>query len=328
MCLLNGVGAFGQGSGQAQQVPGSTPLPLPPATDTVAPNIPGVVAGGTKVQVVKEGFKSTDGPIGLPDGSLLFWDFLGSQIVKIDNNGNLSTFLTRGSGVGRTIAQALALDSKGRLISVDKDKTSARIAVVYPPGSEQVLAESFEGKPISDPNDLVVDKKGGVYYTLAAEREVQYVRPDGTVIRVLSEKVEEPNGLQLSPDEKILYVSEHGRVARVDHANLDTEGGEYILAFDIQPDGTVRNRRHFAKYEPPRRRPEGSLIRAGGDGLAIDGEGRVYAATPWEFRSSARRVSTSASFRYRGIPRTWPLPGLTRRCCTSVPVVPSTRSRC
>ena len=52
------------------QAPGQPPLP--PATDTAAPNIPGVVAGGTKVQVIKDGFVGTEGPIPLPDGTIIF----------------------------------------------------------------------------------------------------------------------------------------------------------------------------------------------------------------------------------------------------------------
>ena len=58
------------------------------------------------------------------------------------------------------------------------------------------------------------------------------------------------------------------------------EGGEYILAFDVEPDGTVKNRRNFAKYEIVTQRPNGTPdVRFGGDGLAIDGQDRVYAAT-------------------------------------------------
>src|SRR6187549_2615192 len=56
---------FGQGQGQGQ-------TPPPPATDTVAPEIPGVVKGGTKVIVIKDDFQGTEGPIALPDGALAF----------------------------------------------------------------------------------------------------------------------------------------------------------------------------------------------------------------------------------------------------------------
>ena len=94
----------------AQQRGGQPP---PPATDTVAPAIPGVVAGGTKVQVIKEGFQGTEGPIAHPDGSLLFTETNANRITKIDKDNNVSTFLENTNG-----SNGLAFDSKGRLISV------------------------------------------------------------------------------------------------------------------------------------------------------------------------------------------------------------------
>jgi gluconolactonase len=254
----------GQGRGQAQQAP---------ATDTVAPSIRGVLAGGTKVQVVKDGFGNADGIVGLSDGSVIFWDNPVSRIFKIDNDGNLSTFLDSAHG-----RMGLGFDSKGRLIAVQHEPNA--IAVIYPPGSEAVLASSFEGKPFGDPNDLVVDKKGGVYFTVTADREVYYIRPDGKVVRVLK-KMDEPrlNGVQLSPDEKILYVTSQSAEQSADLSTALKEDGESLYAFDIQSDGTLQNERTLAKYERVNRRPEGSVIRRGGDGLAIDGKGRIYAAT-------------------------------------------------
>ena len=56
-------------------------------------------------------------------------------------------------------------DSKGRLISAQAWDGSTRIGVIYPPGSEAVLADSFEGKPFSRPNDVIVARDGGVYFT-------------------------------------------------------------------------------------------------------------------------------------------------------------------
>jgi gluconolactonase len=95
--LLSASSSFAQGGGQP-----------PPATDTVAPAIPGVVAGGTKVQVIKEGFQGTEGPIGLPDGSLIFTETNASRITKIDKDNNVSTFLENSNG-----SNGLAFDAKG-----------------------------------------------------------------------------------------------------------------------------------------------------------------------------------------------------------------------
>ena len=86
--------------------------PPPPATETVAPAIPGVVAAGTKVAIVKDGFQSSEGPILMPDGTTLFTEPGASKVHKIDKNGTISTFV---ENTGR--ANGLALDSKGRLIA-------------------------------------------------------------------------------------------------------------------------------------------------------------------------------------------------------------------
>lgn len=272
-CLLCAPTLLGHGRVQAQGQE-------PPATDTTAPNIPGVVAGGTKVEVVKQGFRATDGPVPLPDGSLLFWNYPDKTIVKIDNDGNASTFLTHGSGVGRSGAQALTFDSKGRLITMDKDKTSTRIAVVYPPGSEKVLSDTCEGKPAPDANDLIADRKGGVYFT-DQEGVVYYIRSDGKCVNVQNES-QRLNGIQLGRDEKTLYVTTQGREARaaLTSENLKTDGGQELLAYDIQPDGTLRNRRVFATYQFIHQRPEAlPNQRFGADGITIDSEERIYAAT-------------------------------------------------
>jgi gluconolactonase len=243
--------------------------PPPPAVDTVAPNIPGVVAGGTKVEVIKEGFQGTEGPIGLPDGSLIFTETNASRITKIGLDNTVSPYLENTNG-----SNGLAFDAKGRLISVQTTAGQTKIGVLAPKGSEAVLADTFEGKPFGRPNDLVVDKRGGVYFTEPGPNAapgaapppltpaVYYIPPGGRAMRI-AEGIERPNGIMLSRDEKTLYVN--------------NTSGEYLLAFDIRPDGTVANRRNFAKYQTVNKTDSG--VTSGADGLAIDSEGRLYVAT-------------------------------------------------
>jgi gluconolactonase len=265
LSLLGTVAVFAQAPGQ-----GRGQAPQAPPTDTVAPNIPGVVAGGTKVQVIKDGFQGTEGPISLPDGSLIFTETQANRITKIDKDDTTSTFLENTNG-----SNGLAFDTRGRLISVQTTPGQTKIGLIYPKGSETTLTDNFEGKPFGRPNDLVVDKKGGVYFTDPGPNAapgttppppplppaVYYVAPGGRTIKV-ADGIERPNGIQLSRDEKILYVN--------------NTSGEYLLAFDIQADGTVRNRRNFAKYDGVTQSATG--VTSGADGLALDNEGRVYVA--------------------------------------------------
>jgi gluconolactonase len=243
-----------------QPAPPSAP-PLPPATDTVAPDIPGVVRGGTRVQAIKDGFDGTEGPITLPDGSLIFTETTASRIAKVDKDGKVSTFLENTNATN-----ALAFDAKGRLIALQRGANGGKpqIGVIYPRGQEAVLADNFEGAPLKVPNDLVVDKQGGVYFTdPAATPPVVYYIPAGGKATKATDAVERPNGIQLSRDEKTLYVN---------------SGAEYLIAFDIPADGTLANRRNFAKYQ--HMQPAGNAGTASGaDGLAVDSEGRVYVAS-------------------------------------------------
>jgi hypothetical protein len=87
-------------------------LPAPPVKsppDTMAPDIPGVVRGGTPVHLIRDLFHSTEGPIAMPDGSLLFTeqDAGDGQLVKIDKDDKVSVFLTN---TNRTIG--LAYDTR------------------------------------------------------------------------------------------------------------------------------------------------------------------------------------------------------------------------
>lgn len=249
--------------------PALAQAPPPVAAETTATAIPGVIAAGTKVEVIKSGFTGTEGPIGLPDGSFLFTETQANRITKIDKDNNITTFLENTNG-----SNGLTFDSKGRLISVQTTPGKALIGVIYPKGQEATLSDNFDGKPYGRPNDLVVDKKGGVYFSEPGPNAtpgqpavapplspaVYYVPPGGKSLRI-AEGIGRPNGIQLSPDEKTLYVN-------------DT-AGEYLLAFDIKPDGTVGNRRNFAKYPTVNKTPTGAF-NSGADGLAIDNEGRVY----------------------------------------------------
>jgi gluconolactonase len=240
--------AYTQGGRGAPAAPPAAPAP--PAVETVAPAIPGVVKAGTKVIVVKDGFQSTEGPVPMPDGSVLFTEPGASIVHKIDKNDTISNFLEKTSR-----ANGLAFDSKGRLIAVQ----ALTVDVIYPKGAEATLA----GPLSSRPNDLVVDKKDGVYFTLpgATPPGVLYI-PAGGKESFLAE-VKSPHGIQLSPDEKTLYVADINN--------------EYLVAFDVLAGGKIGNRRDFGKYSGVNKTANGFDSEA--DGVAVDGEGRIYVGT-------------------------------------------------
>ena len=260
-CLLGSTLARAQdedapGGGGRGRGRGGPSGPPPPVADTVAPDIPSVVAGGTKVQLVKDGFQDAQGAVAAPDGSLLFTERSANRIMKLDKDGNISTYMQ-----GTSETNGLSFDSKGRAIAVQFNP--ARVAVLAP--TKSTLVDTIDGHGFGQPKDLVIDKKGGVYFTdilgLFAEGVgpgVYYIKPGGQTIKVASD-IPRPSGVTLSPDEKTLYV-------------IDSLG-TFVKQFDVQPDGSARNERNFAEIFD--RRPAHSLA----DGVVVDAAGRLYIAT-------------------------------------------------
>src|SRR6185436_2431544 len=89
-----------------------------------------------------------------------------------------------------------------------------KIGVVWPKESKTILSDSFDGKPFESVNDLVVDKKDGVYFTLANSGTVLYALPGAKVVKVFADPVERITALTLSRDEKTLYVATQSRMAK------------------------------------------------------------------------------------------------------------------
>ena len=248
--LLSGLPAGAQRAGGQEGA-------SPPASIT-ATAIPGVLAAGTQIQLVKAGLGRTEGPVAMSDGSMLVSS--ANSILKVDAADNVSTFIENSNQTN-----AMGWDLEGRLISVQRARGNEKVGVLYPPDRVTTLADNFAGQPFNSLNDLALDKRGGVYFT--DTQGIYYLPPGGTVTRIIDE-VPRPNGLVLSPDEKTLYVH-----------NKD---GVYMLAFAVAPDGTISDRRNFARYNsvrvPGHDDPSWDEDN-GADGMAVDSDGRVYAAT-------------------------------------------------
>lgn len=236
----------------------------------VAPGIPGVVAAGTPVQFIADGFNGSEGPVGLPDGTLLFTETRADRIVAVDANDRISTFLEDSNG-----ANGLALDQAGRLYAVQTKAGSMRVGIIHPAAAAATLADGVDGVPFNRPNDLVLDRHGGVYFTDPGQAlgpdvgkgllpvSVYYITPDRELRRVAT-GITFPNGILLSRDESTLYVND--------------SRGRHMYAFDVLDGGALANRREFATYEGVEAGADGSL-RSGADGLAVDSEGRLYSGT-------------------------------------------------
>lgn len=215
--------------------------------------IPGIGPKGDVVRV-QTGFVFTEGPTADAEGNVYFTDVRANKILKLNSEGTLSAFLEDSQG-----ANGLGFDSKGRLI-VAQGGAKRVVAIDVGTKAVTVLADAFEGKPLVKPNDLVVDRKGGVYFTDPDAKSVYYVSAEGRVSRPVDD-LARPNGVLLSPDEATLYVV--------------PSGSPDVLAYPVESPGKVGRGRVFVRLQQAKSGPS-----RGGDGLAVDASGNVYLAAP------------------------------------------------
>lgn len=214
--------------------------------------IPGVIAAGTMVELIGADFEGSSGTVPAPDGGLFLSNRDVSKITKIASDGTRSTYLDEAN----LLPNGIAIDHEGRLVAAQWTRPP-QIGII---GEEpMMLANKFERRSFGGVNDLVVDMKGGVYFTDHIDAVVYYVGPSKQVIKI-DETLGRPNGITLSPDGKVLYVS-------------DTQGPA-VIAYDVRPDGSTGNRREFAMLEDVRKTETG--LASSADGITIDGAGRLY----------------------------------------------------
>jgi gluconolactonase len=249
----------------------------------VATEIPGVVKAGSPIQRIVTGYKGLDDPIGLRDGSLVFSEPDTRRLYRLNTQTDEVSVLVADSNESHGTTE----DSQGHLISAQAWDGSTRIGVIYPKGSEAVLADKYNGMPFSRPNDLIVARNGGIYFTdpgltkQQAEELVKrnggkplsprlppavyYIAPGQTPVKI-EDKLIRPNGVQLNRDETKLYV--------------DDSNGDQVIVWDMRPNGLVENRRAFATLKGRSSRDNGlGGIKTFADGMTVDNDDRLYVAT-------------------------------------------------
>jgi gluconolactonase len=233
----------------------------PSAMAQAPAGIAGIISPGLAPELVQEGFVFTEGPVGTAEGGLYFSDIRANLTYYLDPAGKIAVVRRDTNG-----ANGLALTRDGELVFAEGD--AKRISKRGRDGAITTLTEGPAGKPLLAPNDLILDAKGGIYFTDPGPRPVVPGRPTyvyylaaGTKQPILIDgAVARPNGLTLTGDGKTLIV--------------DDTIGETVFAYDVAADATVKNKRPFAKL---RDIPAGA--ESGADGMAIDREDRVYITT-------------------------------------------------
>jgi len=218
--------------------------------------IPGVVAANARVELVAEYFKNTEGPLGDADGNLYFSDTDASRTYMLDRQGHVTIhreLTNRSNGI--------AFMRNGDLVWAEGD--GPRISTINKVSGG--FTNLMPGFRLFQPNDLIVDDKGGIYFTDPGPRPVvpglkvyvYYLPPRADKPIVVDDSDPRPNGITLTNNGRRLYV--------------DNTIGDEIFAYDVQPDGSVRNKRIFAKLRDIPAGMEGF-----GDGMALDRQDRLY----------------------------------------------------
>jgi enterochelin esterase family protein len=195
--------------------------------------------------VVGAGYQFTDAACPGPDGSFYFADLPAGVVHRVPPDGKPAPWWT-----GAPRISGMKFGPDGRLYAATQGPKKQVIAVVPATKAITVLADGAQ------PNDLVVTRKGVVYFTDTAAGNVMAIDAQGK-LRVAAGGIVKPNGLALSPDGGTLAVSEFG--------------GAHVWAFRVEPDGGLAHGSPWMDLRTPVERTD-----SGGDGMTVDEEGRFY----------------------------------------------------
>jgi gluconolactonase len=266
------------------------PVPVFPthgSVERLTPEFDALIAPGVVMEKLADGFNWSEGPVWLRrEQAVVFSDVPENKVWHWSEKAGLSLYLQPSGYTGHARndrelgSNGLATDRAGNLLLCQHgDRQIARL--VRRDGTKGVfepVVPHFNHRRFNSPNDLVLTRKGDIYFTdppyglnglnNSPLKELMFngvylAQKSGEVVLLTSEMTF-PNGVALSPDEKTLYVAQ-------------SDGNAPILrAFDVQPDGTVRNSRIFFDFKPLAQpgRPGGP------DGLKVDLQGNIWTSGP------------------------------------------------
>ncbi len=228
--------------------------------------------GNAAIERIATGFRWAEGPVYFRDGGYLLWsDIPNNRIMRwLEADGHVSVYRTPSN-----YSNGNTRDREGRLITCEHD--ARRVTRTEPDGTITVLMDTFNGKKLNAPNDVVVASDGAIWFTdpgygifgnyeghkadVELPANVYRFDPKTGQATVVADTFDKPNGIAFSPDEKRLYIIDSG----ITHG-----GRSNMRVFDVSGD-KLSNDKVFAEDFAP----------GFTDGVRIDADGNVWCSMGW-----------------------------------------------
>jgi gluconolactonase len=237
------------------------------------------------IELIADGLEFPEGPIAMSDGSVILTEIKGQRLTRVTPDGRKETVVETGGGPnGAAIGPDGAIwitNNGGSFVWLERDGLT--IPGPTPPthtggmiqrfdlksGKLETVYDACDGKRLVGPNDLVFDKSGGFWFSdhgcsTADGRKhggIYYAKADGSHISRQRDHLISPNGIGLSPDERVVYLA-------------DTMLGR-LWAFDVTAPGQLAEGPGFAPGRVVCNLPDYQLL----DSLAVEAGGKVCVAT-------------------------------------------------
>lgn len=224
-----------------------------PLVKVIDPSFNKYKIGIAKVEKIASGMRWAEGPVWFGDGRYLLWsDIPNNRIMKWDEEtGTVSVFRKPSNN-----ANGNTRDRQGRLLTCEHD--TRRVTRTEYDGTITVIADSYEGKPLNSPNDIVCKSDGSIWFSdppfgvlgfyeghvAPPELATNVYRwdPQSRKLAVMAGDINRPNGLAFSPDESKLYIIESGSTPRFIRAYDVVDGGARLSGVRVlitaENDGT------------------------------------------------------------------------------------------
>ncbi|MGP8225460.1 MAG: SMP-30/gluconolactonase/LRE family protein [Terracidiphilus sp.] len=296
------------GSDPAQATAGSTGNTTPLKMDRLDASIDKIVPEGAKLERIVTGFTWIEGPV-WAEGRLIFAEIPSNSIRTWTPGKGVSIFLqpsgykgTAPYGGPESGSNGMTLDVRGRLtVAGHAQRDVYRFESLDPKSTITILADTYNGKQLNSPNDLVYKSDGSLYFTDPpyglrtqgdndpekqldvngvyriphALQQKAGAPPARADLQLLVSDLTRPNGIAFSPDEKYLYVN-------------NSQPKKIWMRYTVKPDGTLTDAKLL--YDDTADTRPGAP-----DGMKVDVEGNIYSAGPggvWIFSPEGKPLAT------------------------------------